>query len=102
MEGKKALNYDELEKVSGGASLNEKILTVELDLTRCIWTGDINIKVYVDGELDRSKCVTVDRSVHSRSFAFAGIMGTKSVRFKCNDYISLYQLDFDAQTVTLI
>lgn len=102
MEDKKALNNEELEKVSGGADLSEKMLTVELDLTRRIWTEDINIKVYVDGELDRSKCVTVDCSARSRSFTFGGSRGTKSVKFKCNDYISLYQLDFDALTVTLI
>ncbi len=101
MEKNFELSENMLEKVSGGAAGREKSLTVELDLTMRIWADDIVIMVYVDGELDSSKTVTVDGSVSSKKFTFNGTRGIKNVRFKINnDYIVMYTLNFDTMTVT--
>ena len=77
----------------------EKTLEVNVDLPST--GGDLNIKVYVDGELDNSKTTTVDSSyTFSKSFKFKGSQGVKEVRVKINDELyKVYKLDFDKSEV---
>ena len=57
------------------------------------------IKVYVDGELDRSKTVCLDSSVTSKTFCFQGT-GTKEVKFKINNEVAaVYNIDFSSGKV---
>lgn len=64
---------------------------------------DITIKVYVDGELDRSKTDTVDPCVGTKTYTFVGTHGTKEVRIKLDGKVCYeYELDFDTGTYTLL
>ena len=66
--------------------------------------GDIekDIKVYVDGELDRSKNTFVNASVMHKVFNFSG-SGKVNVRFKINNEVfKTYEIDFEKQTVNLL
>ena len=80
-------------------SKKEKTVTISVDWSEKKFDDDIDIKVYVDGELDRSKCAVVDCSVTHKDFSFTG-SGTKQIRFKINnDLIYNYTVDFDNGTV---
>ena len=63
-------------------------------------SGDVTIRVYVNGELDRSKTTVVDgESVTCKTFTFSG-SGTKQIKVKVgNDIVYLYTIDFDNGTV---
>lgn len=63
---------------------------------------DATIRVYVNGELDRSKTTTVDSSVTRKSFSFSG-RGKKEIKFKINnEIVRIYEIDFDNSMVNLI
>ena len=63
---------------------------------------DATIRVYVNGELDRSKTTTVDSSVTRKSFNFSG-RGKKEIKFKINnEIVKIYEIDFDNSVVNLI
>lgn len=65
-------------------------------------TDDNVIKVYVDGELDRSKTVCLDPSITQKTFSFQGT-GVKEVKFKINnEIVVVYNIDFSANKVYLI
>ena len=65
-------------------------------------TGDVTIRVYVNGELDRSKTTVVDGDVvTSKTFTFSG-SGKKVIKVKLNnDLVYLYTVDFDNATVNM-
>lgn len=56
---------------------------------------DVNIKVYVNGELDSEKSTTVDSSVTNKTFYFKGTQGTKKIKVKINNYERNYTVNFD-------
>ena len=56
---------------------------------------DVNIKVYVNGELDSEKSTTVDSSVTNKTFYFKGTQGTKKIKVKIKDYERNYTVNFD-------
>ena len=57
---------------------------------------DINIKVYVNGELDSEKSTTVESSVTNKTFYFKGTHGTKKIKVKINNsYERIYEINFD-------
>jgi len=64
-------------------------------------SGDITLKVYVDGTLDNSKTVVVDPSfTDKKSIYIKGTQGEKEVRIKVgNDPYKIYKLNFDNGTV---
>ena len=82
--------------VSSGEKKEQRIpLTVDWSDDKQ-FTDDVSIKVYVDGELDRSKSTIVDSSVSRKTFYFSGRHGKKSVKVKINDdIVKLYEIDFD-------
>lgn len=86
---------------SGRLSIDVKTMPIDLDFSKL---GDINkdIKVYVDGELDRSKNTFVNASVMHKVFNFSG-SGKVNVRFKINNEVfKTYEIDFEKQTVNLL
>lgn len=86
-EGEKVL----LTLSSGETKKGTLSVTLEINSTS---NEDNIIKVYVDGELDRSKTVCLDSSVTSKTFHFTG-SGTKEVRFTINgEEAAVYSLDF--------
>lgn len=97
---KNELNERELEQVSGGSG-RESQVPVDIELPHDI--GDVVIKVYVDGEIDMSKTVTVDTNyVTHRLFTFCG-SGISQVRFKINNApLCTYEVNFDTNTVVRI
>lgn len=56
---------------------------------------DVNIKVYVNDELDSEKSIIVDSSVTNKTFYFKGTHGTKKIKVKINDYPKNYAINFD-------
>ncbi len=83
------------------AAGKETTITVPVELPQV--DHDITIKVYVDGELDRSKTTIVDPSIGATSFSFKGTEGKKEVRIKFDGTVCYeYELDFDAVTYTLL
>ena len=82
--------------VSSGEKKEQRIpLTVDWSDDKQ-FTDDVSIKVYVDGELDRSKSTIVDSSVSRKTFYFSGRHGKKSVKVKIDDdIVKLYEIDFD-------
>lgn len=97
---KNELNERELEQVSGGSGKDSQV-SIGIELPADI--GDVVIKVYVDGEIDMSKTITVDTNyVTYRTFKFAG-RGTSQVRFKINNEpLCTYEINFDTGIVTRI
>lgn len=91
------LNDEKLEKVAGGeGNRREKTIKIELQFqeTSC----DKDIKVYVDGQLNRALCMNIDGSVTSKTFTLSGY-GTKMVRFKVNDSVyKEFTVDFESGT----
>ncbi len=60
------------------------------------------IKVYIDGELDRSKTVCLDSSETSKAFCFQGT-GKKEIKFEINNVVTaVYNIDFSSGKVYLI
>lgn len=83
------------------AAGREATITVPVELPQV--DHDITIKVYVDGELDRSKTTTVDPSIGTTSFSFKGTEGKKEVRIKFDGTVCYeYELDFDQKSYTLL
>ncbi len=77
----------------------EKTVIVSVDWSEKKFDDDIEIKVYVDGELDSTKSKVVDCSVTHKDFSFTG-SGTKEISFRINnDLIYSYTVDFDNRTV---
>ncbi len=63
---------------------------------------DHTIKVYVDGELDRSKTVCLDSSVTRKTFKFSG-SGKKEIKFKINNEVfAVYDVDFGTSEINKI
>ena len=72
----------------------EKIIEIPIDLPSI--GKDLNIKVYIDSELDKSKTTTVESSCTKKTFRFKGTQGVKDVRIKINDTLyRVYELNFD-------
>ena len=91
------INDENLSKVAGGES-NRKEKTVVVDLQFQETSSDKTIKVYVDGQIDRALCTTIDGMVTHKTFMFKGY-GIKSVRFKVNDLdYKDYTIDFESGT----
>lgn len=88
--------------LSSGQSKEHKVsLTIDWSNDKK-FKEDIIIRVYVNGELDRSKTTTVDSSVTHKSFNFSG-RGKKEIKFKINnEIIKIYEIDFDKYEVNLI
>lgn len=97
---KSELNERELEQVSGGSGKDSRV-SIGIELPADI--GDVVIKVYVDGEIDMSKTITVDTNyVTYRTFTFCG-SGISQVRFKINNApLCTYEVNFDTNTVVRI
>lgn len=97
---KNELNERELMQVSGGSG-RESQVPVGIELPADI--GDVVIKVYVDGEIDMSKTITVNTNyVTYRTFTFVG-SGISQVRFKINNApLCTYEVNFDTNTVVRI
>ncbi len=78
----------------------EKTVIVSVDWSEQKFDDDIEIKVYVDGELDSARSTVVNCSVTHKDFSFTG-RGTKEIRFRINnDLFYDYTVDFDNKTVT--
>lgn len=76
----------------------EAQVSVWVDWSDKKFDSDIEIKVYVDGELDRSKTTVVDSSVTYKNLTFAG-RGQKNVKIKLNnETFCTYLIDFDNGT----
>ncbi len=95
---KNELNERELMQVSGGSGRDSQV-AINIELPADL--GDVTIKVYVDGEIDMSKTITVDTNyITHRLFTFVG-RGVSQVRFKINNEpYCTYEINFDAGTAT--
>lgn len=88
------LSENELENVAGGVN-REKTITVSVEVPDS-FNEDINIKAYLDGELQSSLCRIVDCSVRVVNMNVIGRTGVKQLKVKFNNIVSkTYELDFD-------
>lgn len=87
------LKDNNLKNVTGGRS-SERSIAIAINLAEYQFDNKIDIKVYIDGELDRSLSRTIDSSITTYSLLVKG-SGTKVLRIKFNDnIIKTYSLNF--------
>lgn len=92
-DNKKELNENQLHGISGGSGRRERTLSIEVMIPS--FNTDVTIQVYIDGELQPEKTITVDCSRESVTYSFSGT-GLKDLKIKFNNTVTKeYSLNFE-------